>query len=449
MARSRELEGGTQAVDKRLLNIALAVKQAGGRLLIVGGYVRDQQLDLPSKDIDVEVLGLSSEALAEILERFGRVIPMGRSFAVARIAGLDVDFACSEEPERIGLDFERAARRRDLTINSMAIDPLDDELLDPFGGRADLERGVLRATDPAHFGDDPLRALRVAQFVARFELEPDAELIRLCAAQDLGTVAGERMLDELRKLLMRSARPSRGLVFMRESDQLRFFPELAALVDTPQESEWHPEGDVWVHTLMTLDRAVGLRVGDDEEDLTLLFGALCHDLGKPATTSTEGERIRSLGHDQAGIEPTTRLLTRVRASKRLVARVCALVEHHLAPALFSKNDAGPRGYRRLARKLEQVDVSLELLERVARADHLGRTTEEALAGRFPPGDEFLEKARELSLEVRGPKDVVQGRHLIARGLSPGREFGEILRRCRELQDESGETDPQCILDRVV
>lgn len=436
-------------MNETLLEIARAVRSAGGRALVVGGYVRDRLLDLESKDIDVEVLGLSRESLDEILARFGRVIPMGRSFAVARVAGLDVDFAYSEDPEGIGLDYARAARRRDLTINSMALDPLTQELLDPYGGRQDLERGRLRATDATRFGDDPLRALRVAQFVARFEFSPDAELRRLCAAQDLADVAGERMLDELRKLLMRSARPSLGFAFMRESDQLRFFPELAALIDTPQEPEWHPEGDVWIHTLMSLDRAAELRIDRDDEDLALMFGVLCHDLGKPETTLVERGRIRSLGHDRAGVAPTTQLLGRIRSSKRLVTRVCALVEHHLAPALFIKNKAGPRGYRRLARKLEEADVSLELLERVARADHLGRTTDEALARCFPAGDTFLDRARALRVDERGPTDVVQGRHLIARGMTSGKEFGEILRRCRELQDESGETDPERILDRVL
>jgi tRNA nucleotidyltransferase (CCA-adding enzyme) len=433
-------------MDEKLLEIARAVERAGGRALIVGGYVRDELLGLPSKDVDVEVLGLSREALGEVLADFGRVIPMGRSFAVARVAGLDVDFACSEDPERIGLDFELAAGRRDLTVNSMAIDPLTDELLDPVGGREDLERRRLRATDPARFGDDPLRALRVAQLAARFELEPDAELCRLCAAQDLGGVAGERILEELRKLLLRSARPSRGFAFMRESDQLRLFPELHALIDTPQDLEWHPEGDVWVHTLMSLDRAAELRVDDPDEDLSLMFGVLCHDLGKPETTSEDEGRIRSLGHDRAGIEPTTRLLARLRASNRLIARVCALVEHHLAPALFCKQGAGPKGYRRLARKLESAGVSLELLERVARADHLGRTTEEALARRFPAGDTFLDHARALHVDERGPADVVLGRHLIARGLTPGTEFSAILRRCRALQDELGESDPDRLLD---
>jgi len=438
--------GSARPVDDRLLEIARAVERAGGRALVVGGYVRDQLLGIASKDVDVEVLGLSREALGEILASFGRVIPMGRSFAVARVAGLDVDFACSEDPDRIGLDFARAARRRDLTVNSMAIDPLTDELLDPAGGRADLERRRLRATDPSRFGDDPLRALRVAQLRARFELEPDTELCRLCAAQDLAGVAGERILEELRKLLLRSARPSLGFAFMRESDQLRFFPELRALIDTPQEAEWHPEGDVWIHTLMSLDRAAELRVNDPDEDLTLMFGVLCHDLGKPDTTREDEGRIRSLGHDRAGVEPTTQLLTRLRASNRLVARVCALVEHHLAPALFCKQEAGPKGYRRLARKLEAAEVSLELLERVARADHLGRTTEEALARHFPAGDAFLERARALRVEERGPADVVLGRHLIARGLSPGPEFSAILNRCRALQDELGETNPDRLLD---
>jgi tRNA nucleotidyltransferase (CCA-adding enzyme) len=425
--------------------IARHIAQTGSRALIVGGSVRDGFLGRPSRDRDVEVLGCTLDQLAECLTEFGNPIRMGRSFESLRLPGLDIDFTVAESPD---LDFPDAARRRDLSINSMAIDPLTGEVLDPHGGRRDLARGVLRATDPARFGDDPLRALRVARMAAELEMEPDDELIVLSAEQNLSTVARERIFDEFRKFLLRAAAPSTAFRILEKIGQLVHFPQLDALRGVPQDAHWHPEGDVWVHTLMVVDEAAALRRGD-EDDLALMFGALCHDMGKPEQTQQSGGKITARGHEARGIEATVAFLEGMRAPARLVRRVAGLVEHHLAPALYPRGSAGPRGYRRLARRLEAAQLSMELLARVARADHLGRTTEEALARVFPDGDRFLEAARALGVAESADTDIVQGRHLVKRGVPPGPEFAELLERCRAYQEESGETDPERILDRVL
>ncbi len=451
----------TDALRSAVLDIARAVDAAGGRALAVGGHVRDGLLGHASKDWDIEVFGLDVDALEAVLERFGRVIAVGRAFGVLRLAELDVDFSLPRRDSKVGpghrgfdvevdptLDFETASRRRDLTVNSMGLDPLTEELLDPHGGRADLEAGTLRAVDAATFPEDPLRGLRVAQFSARLPMEPDAELIGLCRRLDLSEVSPERILEEFRKLLLQGVRPSLGLAFLRESGLLRHFPELEALVGVPQDPAWHPEGDVWTHNLMVVDEAARLRRGD-ADDLALMFGALCHDLGKPATTVVREGRVRSPSHSKAGIAPTRALLERMRAPHELVERTCALVEHHLAPALFDKDGAKARAYRRLSRQLGSSGVTMELLARVARADHFGRTTPDALARDFAAGDRFLDRARDLEVVEEAPRDVVQGRHLIARGLAPGLRFGVLLARCREMQDERGWRDAERILDAVL
>ena len=453
--------GDTDALRSSVLDIARAVDAAGGRALAVGGYVRDGLLGHASKDWDIEVFGLDLDALQAVLERFGRVIAVGRAFGVLRLAELDVDFSLPRRDSKVGpghrgfdvevdptLDFETASRRRDLTVNSMGLDPLTEELLDPHGGRADLEAGILRAVDTATFPEDPLRGLRVAQFSARLLMEPDAELVALCRQLDLSEVSPERILEEFRKLLLQGMRPSLGLAFLRGSGLLRHFPELEALVGVPQDPAWHPEGDVWTHNLMVVDEAARLRRGD-AEDLALMFGALCHDLGKPATTVVREGRIRSPSHSKAGIAPTRALLERMRAPHELVERTCALVEHHLAPALFDKDGAKARAYRRLSRQLGSSGVTMELLARVARADHFGRTTPDALARDFAAGDRFLARARDLEVVEEAPRDVVQGRHLVARGLTPGPRFGVLLARCREVQDERGWRDADRILDAVL
>jgi len=440
-----------QSLDERIASVARAVAAAGGRALVVGGWVRDGLLGLDSKDVDVEVLGLSRRRLAELLADLGPVIRVGRSYDVFRLRGLEAEFslpAGEAIPGTSDADYAEAARRRDLRINAMAWDPLSEVLLDPHGGRGDLEARRLRAVAPASFGSDPLRALRVAQFSARFEMRADAELAALCADLDLADLPAERIFEELRKLLSMSRHPSSGFEFLQQTHLLRFFPELDALTSTPQDPHWHPEGDVWHHTLLVIDEAARLR-RHDEDDLALMWAALCHDLGKPLATLERDGRVLSPGHDRLGVDITQQLLERLRAPRRLTRRVCALVRHHLAPALFVKNGAGPRGYRRLARRLAAAEVSLDLLLRLARADHLGRTTEEALARLFPAGDRFLAESTRLGVDSSAPVDVVQGRHLIARGISPGPEFGRILRRCRALQDRLGERDPERILASVL
>jgi tRNA nucleotidyltransferase (CCA-adding enzyme) len=444
-----------------VLTISRRISSSGGRALLVGGYVRDHLLGLEPKDLDVEVFGLPLERVEAILSESGEVITVGRAFGVLRVKGLDVDFSLPRLDSKVGdghkgfevrtdpsLTFAEAARRRDLTINSMALDPLTGEILDPHGGRRDLEARVLRAVDSTHFAEDPLRGVRVGQLAARFEMSPNAELRTLCRQLDLSELSGERILEEMRKLLLKGRRPSLGLRVFEDFGYLRYSPELAALPGVPQDPEWHPEGDVWVHTLMVVDEAATLRDGGPDDE-ALMFGALCHDLGKPSTTVEERGRVRSPAHDVAGVPLARTLLERWRAPNELIARTAALVEHHLAPALFIKGDAGPHGYRRLARKLGAANVTVELLVRLARADHLGRTTPEALARDCSVMERFLARAQELLIVREAPRDVVLGRHLIARGMRPGPRFGEILARCRDVQDETGSTDPEEILARVL
>jgi tRNA nucleotidyltransferase (CCA-adding enzyme) len=445
-----------------VLEIARAFRDAGGRALVVGGWVRDQLLgrETAVPDIDLEVQGLEPEVIESVLSRFGRVRRVGRAFPIHLVEGLALDVCLprtgdpgpdgsppSFDP---GLDFAEAARGRDLRVNAMGWDPLSGELLDPHGGRRDIEAGVLRATDPARFGRDPLRGLRVARLAAVLEMQVDDELVGLCAATDLRSVAPERIFIELRKLLLDARAPSRGFEELRRSGLLRFLPELAALIGVPQDAKWHPEGDVWTHNQLCLDVAAGLRVGDAERDLLLMLGVLCHDVGKPGTTEEREGRIVSHAHDVKGVAVTEQLLARVCAPNAVVRGVSALVRHHLAPALYTrpKTGAGPRGYRKLVRRLREAGVDADLLWRVARADHLGRTTEDARTGSFAAGERFLAEASRFEDDPQTWRTVVTGRFLQARGVEPGPELGRWLERCREIQDETGWTDPEAILERA-
>ena len=423
--------------------IALAARGAGGRALVVGGWVRDRLLGRASKDIDVEVFGVPAAALRDLLERFGRVETIGESFTVYKIGTIDVSLPRRESKVGRGhrgflvegdpaMSVAEAARRRDFTVNAISWDPLTGEHLDPCGGRADLDRRLLRVVDRATFGDDSLRVLRAMQLVARFELSVDLETMALCREIPLDDLPAERVWGEVEKLLLLPARPSLGFAFAREAGIVaRLLPEMAALVGCGQEPEWHPEGDVWAHTLMVVDEARA-RVDDLPRwaRVAVMLGAVCHDFGKPATTAFFDGRIRSHNHEEAGVEPARAVLDRLNVHAidgvDVRAQVLGLTAHHLKPGAWHKvrDEVGDGAFRRLAQK-----VDLELLARLAAADCVGRAGEfdcNAMAW-------FLERARALGVEHEPPKPLLLGRHLLALGLTPGPEVGRILRQVYERQ----------------
>ena len=423
--------------------IARRVRDAGGRALIVGGWVRDRLLGRTSKDVDLEVYGVAAPQLRELLAAFGSVNAVGEAFTVYKVAGIDV--ALPRRESKIGrghrgfevtgdpdLSIEDAARRRDFTINAVAWDPLTDEYIDPFDGRRDLEARVLRVVDPRTFGDDSLRVLRALQFAARFELSLDPGTRDICRGLPLDDLPAERIWGEIEKLLLLAARPSLGWHLALELGVIeQLFPELQALVGCPQEPEWHPEGDVWVHTLMVIDQA-RTRIDDLErpQQIAVMLGAVCHDLGKPPTTAFVDGRIRSIDHEQAGVAPATAVLDRLNIQTingyDVRRQVLGIVAHHLKPGMFrqSPTPVSDGAFRRLAQK-----VDLELLARLAKSDCLGRG----------PGfdcsamDWFLDRARELGVQHAPPEPLVKGRHLLALGLTPGPRVGEVLKAIYEKQ----------------
>jgi tRNA nucleotidyltransferase (CCA-adding enzyme) len=432
---------------RRLLG---ALRDAGGRPYLVGGAVRDALLGLTQEDLDVEVFGLPLPELKRALSTVGRVDAVGEAFTVLKVSGLEgaagaVDVSLPRRDSKAGpghrgiavvgdplLSLEEAARRRDFTINALMYEPFTRTLVDPFRGQRDLEARILRAVDAITFGDDPLRALRAVQLAARFELSVDPATARLCASMPLGELPAERVFGEIQKLLLQARRPSIGFALMREWGLLEAVaPELIPLIGTPQDPEWHPEGDVWVHTLLALDQAVPLLEGlDTPRALAIMLGTLAHDLGKPGTTEMRDGRLRSYGHEEAGLPATEALLDRWNLHRLqgydVRAQVLGLVGNHLKPGQFydDRERVSDGAIRRLARKCEP-----SLLYRVARADCLGRT------GDFPPVamEWFLERVRQLEVAERPPAPLLQGRHVLELGIAPGPEVGRIVRAVYERQ----------------
>jgi tRNA nucleotidyltransferase (CCA-adding enzyme) len=441
--------------------VAHAVRDAGGRAFIVGGWVRDDLLgrasngsasagptsrDRAPKDIDVEVFGLPADRLRTVLSALGPVNSVGASFAVFKLGPLDVSLPRTESKAGRGhrgfvvtgdptLPLAEAARRRDFTVNAIAWDPLTREHLDPHGGRDDLDAKRLRMVDPTTFGDDSLRVLRAIQLSARLEFEVDEPTRAVCRTIALDDLPAERVWGEMEKLLLLADRPSLGFALARDLGVVdRLFPEVAALVDCPQEPEWHPEGDVWIHTLLVVDQA---RQGIDDlprpQRIAVMLGAVCHDFGKPATTAYIDGRIRSLNHEEMGVPPATAFLDRLNVHTfdgyDVRGQVLGLVAHHLKPGMWrAAPKVGDGAFRRLARK-----VDLELLARLAKADCRGRTGDFDCSSM----DWFLERARSLGVEHAPPAPILMGRHLLALGVAPGPGIGAILRQVYERQLDGG------------
>ena len=421
------------------MDLARHFESAGGRMLLVGGTVRDLLLGQIPNELDIEVQKLSAEEIKSSLQHRHSCDEVGKSFGVLRLKGKPVEIALprTEVKSSSGhkgftvkvnpfLSFAQAAERRDFTINALGFDPLNDELLDPFNGKEDLNKGILRHIGPA-FSEDPLRVLRGMQFIARFNLSPTRETTSLCQGIELEDLPSERLWEEWKKLILKGKNLFAGLCFLRASKWLRHFPELEALVGCEQDPEWHPEGDVWTHTLHCMNAFARERIGNEWEDLVVGFAVLCHDLGKPATTyRSDDGRIRSPLHEPRGEEPTRSFLSRLTNQKDLHEEVVPLVRRHLTPRIFYQDQAGDGAIRRLARKVKRIDR----LVRVASADIAGRPPRK---DDFPEGPWLLKRANDLKVVNEEPKPLVLGRHLIERGLQPGPGFGPILKKCFEAQ----------------
>lgn len=419
-----------------ILHLLELVRSAGGRALLVGGCVRDALLGRPSKDIDIEVYGLEADVLRPLLASHYRLDEVGASFGVIKLHGLDVDVALPRSETRLGaghrdfavatdphLSYAEAAARRDLTINAILCDPLTGELIDPWHGQGDLRRRVLRHVSP-HFTEDPLRVLRLMQFVARLEFQVAPETVELCRTLSQDSLPRERLGDEWEKLLLKGQRPSLGLRFLRDCGWTRFYPELEATIGCQQTPLWHPEGDVWEHTLKALDIAATLRHGDRHDDLALMAAVLCHDFGKPRASYTDADGIiRSPGHDIQGLAPARDFLRRLWLNNDLEKLVLALVACHMRAMDVIRN-GNDRTMRRLSLDALRLDLLADVFEADLRASRPQPTT---------PVDQFRAMAERLRIARSTPKPLILGRHLLERGLKPGPELGRITRLCFEHQ----------------
>lgn len=471
-----------QTYEKVLL-IAEKIKEVGGKALLVGGCVRDIFFNKISKDFDIEIYGLTPKQIEDQVSGLGKVSDVGKAFGILKISfgqGIDIDVSLPRKDSKVSsghkgfevqadpnMSVAEAAKRRDFTINSMAADPLTGELYDSYHGLDDIKNRILRITDPERFRDDPLRVMRALQFIGRFGLSLDHKSAKVMIEMIplLKELPEERILEEWKKLLLKSEKPSVGLSAGMALGILKeIHPSFPPLAKMPQDREWHPEGNVWDHTLMVVDQAAIIAKREKlpaEEALVVLLGALCHDLGKATTTKFRADeegnvRVISYGHEPEGKDPTLKFLRQIKMDTETTDKVVRCVANHLFPTFLYEEEVkkgtkvSDGAIRRLAKKIYPATIKELVL--VAEADHLGRGPfpderdpgQKLFPSNFPAGDWMLERARILNVEKSKPADLLLGRDLLSLGLEPGPAFGKIIHLANDLRDDHEYTQEKII-----
>lgn len=417
--------------------IAERIAQEGGRTYYVGGFVRDGVMGVDCKDIDIEVYGIAPQCLRNILSEFGSVPEKGASFGVLGLAHSNIDIAMPRTESKTGdrhtdfdvkvdpfLDPKNAARRRDFSINALMQDVLSGEIFDYYGGLADIENRIIRCVCPETFVEDALRVFRAAQFAARFDSTIEESTLRLCADMDVSALTFERILGETEKALLKAEKPSLYFRSLRKMDHLKeFFPEVEKLAEIPQNPTFHPEGDVFEHTMLVLDAAAQLR---DRSDWPLCFmlSALLHDVGKIVATETQADgRITAYGHETLGLELAETALRRITHQEKLIRTVLNHISLHMRPNML----AAANSKKKKTRILFDLSLAPNDLILLSRADANGKLDEP-----YDPSFEAWLRERLVDYYDRMKMPMVSGCDLIQAGLKPDKDFAEIIQRARML-----------------
>ncbi len=396
------MQSGLFEYPNELNEVFEKLKQKGARPIIVGGFVRDSLMGQNgSKDIDVEVYNIESyKKLTEVLAPFGSTCLVGESFGVCKLklAETEYDFSLPRKENKTAkghrgfsvttdplLSFKEAARRRDFTINAMGYDVTSKKLLDCFGGLEDLQNKTLKAVDPLTFTEDPLRVLRAMQFLARFEMTPHESLVKLCSrlvqSGALEELPKERIFEEFKKLFLKSTRPSVGIEFLRTTGENRLLKELFSL---PKEQ--------YQNTLLALDRVAK----STNKELYHYWGALLFYVQEPL-----------------------HVMERFSNDKRVLQNLRRLLEATNEILTLCKN-----GYNDFEVSLLSTLTDIEEATDFVRALFMQHET--CL-------QEIANRAKKLGVLHRPPKPIANGTMLIQAGLSPSKEFSNILHELYILQ----------------
>ena len=444
------------SAKQHAIEIVRTLRERGHQAYLVGGCVRDLLLGHEPADYDVatdatpqQVMRIFPQTFA-VGAQFGVVlVPLPKTEAGTSAVGpdekvptvevatfrSDIGYSDGRHPDevRYSRDPREDVLRRDFTINGLLLDPVTDEVLDFVGGREDLKAGVVRTIgEPEHrFSEDKLRMLRAVRFAARFEYKIDpATLVAMqWLAPQIHQVSRERVRDELTKMLT-EGRAKRAFEFLDESGLLKeVLPEISAMKGVEQPPEFHPEGDVFVHTLLLLDK---LPAGASK---TLAWGALLHDVGKPPTFRIAPDRIRFDGHVEVGVKMAAEICGRLRFSNDETEQILALVDNHMR---FADVQRMKESTLKKFLRLPEFEEHLEL----HRMDCLSSN------GTVESYEFAREKLRTLPAEAIRPEPLITGRDLIEAGYEPGALFKEILAAVEDAQLEGRVASREAAMELV-
>lgn len=431
------------AAKQHATDIVRTLRERGFQAYLVGGCVRDLLLGREPADYDVvtdappqQVMDIFPQTFA-VGAQFGVVlVPVpraesgesavspGEKVPVVEVATFrsDIGYSDGRHPDEVRFtkDPREDVRRRDFTINGLMLDPVTNEVLDFVGGREDLKAGIVRTIGEAEhrFAEDKLRMMRAVRFAARFEYRIDpatlAAIQRL--AQQIRQVSRERVREELTKMLT-EGRPKRAFELLDESGLLKeVLPEISAMKGVEQPPQFHPEGDVFVHTLLLLEK---LPAGCSR---TLAWGALLHDVGKPPTFRVAPDRIRFDGHVEVGVKMAAEISRRLRFSNDDTDQILALVDNHMR---FADVQQMKESTLKKFLRLPGFEEHLELHQIDCLSSH----------GLVESYEYAREQLRALPPEAIRPEPLITGRDLIEAGYEPGPRFKEILGAVEDAQLE--------------
>ena len=478
------MEINLSRIPVEVMETARRISSAGGRALLVGGSVIDLINNRAAKDWDIEVFRLDYTQIEALFPDFP-CKDVGRAFGILKLTinGIDIDINVPRTDNKVGkghsdfvcevdpaMSVREAARRRDFTINTLALDLETGLVVDESDGLSDLRAGILRVTDSVLFRQDPLRALRAMQLLARKATTVDPNTLRIIKQMhsEFPTLAKERIHEEFRKLLLKAERPSVGLEFLRESGWISWFPELDNLQGCEQRDDWHPEGDVWIHSLLCADAAASIRhLVPEHQREAFVFGAMLHDVGKPSTTITQemvdaGTAPKELlltarGHDMAGGPLVETFLDRMTNGKKVHALTRAIVEQHMQPYFLMDGEAKTGAYVRLHNKMRKAGGDLSLIAHQCMCDACATSADwqtRSLSSGSPnwehtTSQRCLDHFAEIEANEALAEPLVMGRDLIANGVKPGPDMGKLLKKALDIQYGDSKLSKDEILSQVL
>lgn len=414
-----------------VFKLATLVRQNGGETYYVGGCVRDHFLGIESKDIDLEVHGINELLLKDILSQVGKKIEYGKSFGIYAIAGENIEIALPRKEVSTGeghKDFDieidpfigtkKAAKRRDFTINSIMINAISNELVDHYGGVNDIQNRIIRHIDDDSFVEDPLRVFRAARFASKLNFIVHEKTIELCKTMNTKSLSKERVEAELKRVLTESNKPSLFFEVLNSMNQLDYwFDEVKKTIGYKQNPKKHPEGDVFEHTMLSLDAATIYRdLASNSYNFMLLV--LVHDFGKLRTKVMTSDGIHFYGHEKM-LRDIQVFLERLVSSKETKKYVLEMVPKHM------------RGHQIYKKKLDEYESS-KWFDSVSNPKDLIYFTIADKANHPDYDRQTFFILRYNIYKSLVDKLLITGQDLIDMGLNPSEDFSEYLDFAREL-----------------